>query len=121
MGYKAEYKGGADKEKASESARQAYQDAHNVAEKDLAVTHPIRLGLALNYSVFQYEVLGNADHAAAPRQLDLVDFGPGGRRAVSVQGEHDLASIAHSQTSLMRAGRTIQIAGPDQDCSSRVA
>merc|ERR1711909_120751 len=34
--YKAEYKGGADKEKASESARQAYQDAHNVAEKDLA-------------------------------------------------------------------------------------
>merc|ERR1711879_296341 len=54
--YKAEYKSGADKEKASESARQAYQDAHNVAEKDLPVTHPIRLGLALNYSVFQYEV-----------------------------------------------------------------
>merc|ERR1711890_111409 len=31
------------------------------AEKDLAVTHPIRLGLALNYSVFQYEVLQNPD------------------------------------------------------------
>merc|ERR1712060_425194 len=61
--YKAEYKSGADKEKASESARQAYQDAHNVAEKGLAVTHPIRLGLALNYSVFQYEVLGNPDEA----------------------------------------------------------
>merc|ERR1712151_381475 len=61
--YKAEYKDGADKEKASENARQAYQDAHNVAEKDLAVTHPIRLGLALNYSVFQYEVLGNPDEA----------------------------------------------------------
>merc|ERR1711979_108712 len=61
--YKAEYKGGSEKEKASESARQAYQDAHNVAEKDLAVTHPIRLGLALNYSVFQYEVLGNPDEA----------------------------------------------------------
>merc|ERR1719277_1426745 len=29
------------------------------AEKDLAVTHPIRLGLALNYSVFQYEVLNS--------------------------------------------------------------
>merc|ERR1711920_867548 len=51
------------KQKASESARQAYQDAHSVAEKDLAVTHPIRLGLALNYSVFQYEVLGNPDEA----------------------------------------------------------
>merc|ERR1712084_29888 len=61
--YKAEYKSGGEKEKASESARQAYQDAHNVAEKDLAVTHPIRLGLALNYSVFQYEVLGNPDEA----------------------------------------------------------
>merc|ERR1712190_548141 len=61
--YKAEYKGGASQEKASESARQAYQDAHNVAEKDLVVTHPIRLGLALNYSVFQYEVLGNPDEA----------------------------------------------------------
>merc|ERR1712117_848103 len=35
----------------------------SVAEKDLAVTHPIRLGLALNYSVFQYEVLGNPDEA----------------------------------------------------------
>ena len=35
----------------------------SVAEKDLAVTHPIRLGLALNYSVFQYEVLSNPDEA----------------------------------------------------------
>merc|ERR1719322_2120807 len=34
-----------------------------VAAKDLAVTHPIRLGLALNYSVFQYEVLQNPDEA----------------------------------------------------------
>merc|ERR1712110_231937 len=46
-----------------ENARQAYEEAHKVAEKDLAVTHPIRLGLALNYSVFQYEVLSNPDEA----------------------------------------------------------
>merc|ERR1712071_337845 len=33
------------------------EGANKVAEKDLPVTHPIRLGLALNYSVFLYEVL----------------------------------------------------------------
>merc|ERR1712037_853940 len=49
--------------KAAESARAAYKDAQAVAEKDLAVTHPIRLGLALNFSVFMYEVLSNPDEA----------------------------------------------------------
>merc|ERR1712115_700137 len=61
--YIAEFTDGDKKSKAAESARQAYQDAQNVAEKDLAVTHPIRLGLALNFSVFQYEVLQNPDEA----------------------------------------------------------
>merc|ERR1712228_600178 len=61
--YIAEFRDGDAKSKASESARQAYQEAADVAEKDLPVTHPIRLGLALNYSVFMYEVLGNPDEA----------------------------------------------------------
>merc|ERR1711920_480598 len=61
--YIAEFRDGDEKSKASESARKAYQEAANVAEKDLPVTHPIRLGLALNYSVFMYEVLGNPDDA----------------------------------------------------------
>jgi 14-3-3 protein epsilon len=51
------------KKKAADNAETAYQDAHAVAEKDLAVTHPIRLGLALNFSVFQYEVLSKPDDA----------------------------------------------------------
>jgi len=55
--YIAEFKTGADKSSAAENARKAYDEAKTVAEKDLAVTHPIRLGLALNFSVFQYEVL----------------------------------------------------------------
>merc|ERR1712023_440860 len=59
--YIAEFKDGDDKKKAAEQARQAYEEAQKVATKDLAVTHPIRLGLALNYSVFQYEVLSNPD------------------------------------------------------------
>merc|ERR1712216_415225 len=61
--YIAEYKDGADKSQAAENARKAYEAAQEVATKDLAVTHPIRLGLALNFSVFQYEVLSNPDEA----------------------------------------------------------
>merc|ERR1711959_789359 len=61
--YIAEFTEGDKKSKAAESARQAYEEAQKVAEKDLAVTHPIRLGLALNYSVFQYEVLSQPEEA----------------------------------------------------------
>merc|ERR1712007_400663 len=61
--YIAEFSDGDAKSKAAENARLAYEEAQKVAEKDLAVTHPIRLGLALNYSVFQYEVLSNPDEA----------------------------------------------------------
>merc|ERR1712024_232453 len=61
--YIAEFTEADKKSSAAEKARQAYQDAQNVADKDLAVTHPIRLGLALNYSVFQYEVLSNPEEA----------------------------------------------------------
>merc|ERR1711939_467339 len=55
--YIAEFTDGDKKTGAAENARLAYEEAQKVAERDLAVTHPIRLGLALNFSVFQYEVL----------------------------------------------------------------
>merc|ERR1712232_1542903 len=61
--YIAEFTEGDKKTKAAESARAAYSEAQAVAEKGLPVTHPIRLGLALNFSVFQYEVLQNPDEA----------------------------------------------------------
>merc|ERR1711930_20552 len=61
--YIAEFSADDAKSKAAENARLAYEEASTVAEKDLAVTHPIRLGLALNYSVFQYEVLSQPDEA----------------------------------------------------------
>ena len=50
--YIAEFSSGDAKGKAAESARLAYADASSVAEKDLAVTHPIRIGLALDCSIF---------------------------------------------------------------------
>merc|ERR1711956_92836 len=61
--YIAEYTSGDKQDKASTDAKEAYQDATGVAEKDLVVTHPIRLGLALNYSVFMYEVLNKPEEA----------------------------------------------------------
>jgi len=61
--YIAEFNEGDLKQKAAENARWAYEEASKVAEKDLAVTHPIRLGLALNYSVFPYEALSNPEEA----------------------------------------------------------
>merc|ERR1712194_834539 len=60
----AEFTWGDKKSSAAESARVAYEEAAKVAEKGLAVTHPIRLGLALNYSVFMYEVLSDPDEAS---------------------------------------------------------
>jgi len=61
--YIAEFTDGDTKSKASDDAKEAYAEATKVAEKDLVVTHPIRLGLALNYSVFMYEVLNQPDEA----------------------------------------------------------
>jgi len=61
--YIAEFTTDDEKKQATEDAKKAYADATTVAEKDLVVTHPIRLGLALNYSVFMYEVLSNPEDA----------------------------------------------------------
>ena len=46
-------------------AKQAYEEANGI---DLAACNPIKLGLALNFSVFNYEVL--KDHAKACELAD---------------------------------------------------
>lgn len=43
-------------------ATKAYETAQNHA-KNLPTTHPIRLGLALNFSVFHYEIENKPDEA----------------------------------------------------------
>ena len=42
---------------------EAYKTASEVATTDHPPTHPNRLGLALNFSVFWYEILNSPDQA----------------------------------------------------------
>lgn len=61
--YIAEYAVGDLHQKASDSSLQAYSNASEVANGNLKTTHPIRLGLALNFSVFYYEVMNDPTKA----------------------------------------------------------
>ncbi|KAK4707789.1 hypothetical protein R3W88_028714 [Solanum pinnatisectum] len=61
--YLAEFKTGAERKEAAENTLSAYKAAQDIANAELAPTHPIRLGLALNFSVFYYEILNSPDRA----------------------------------------------------------
>lgn len=61
--YLAEFKTGNDRKEAADQSLKAYQAASSAAEADLSPTHPIRLGLALNFSVFYYEIMNSPERA----------------------------------------------------------
>ncbi|KAL9060342.1 MAG: hypothetical protein Q9162_000746 [Coniocarpon cinnabarinum] len=61
--YLAEFAGGDKRKDAATHAHDAYKNATDVAQTELTPTHPIRLGLALNFSVFYYEILNSPDRA----------------------------------------------------------
>lgn len=46
-----------------DDSQKAYQDAFEISKAKMQPTHPIRLGLALNFSVFYYEILNSPDKA----------------------------------------------------------
>ncbi|KAJ8870607.1 hypothetical protein PR048_029630 [Dryococelus australis] len=61
--YLAEFATGNDRKEAAENSLVAYKAASDIAVTELSPTHPIRLGLALNFSVFYYEILNSPDRA----------------------------------------------------------
>ena len=61
--YLAEFKSGDERKEAADHSMKAYQSASTTAEAELPPTHPIRLGLALNFSVFYYEILNSPERA----------------------------------------------------------
>lgn len=69
--YIAEVQAGEERDKAVEEARKAYMEAVAEADKHLLTTHPVRLGLALNYAVFQHEELRDTPAAINCAQMAL--------------------------------------------------
>ncbi|MCJ1343504.1 14-3-3 protein [Peltigera leucophlebia] len=61
--YLAEFAIGDKRKTSADKSLEAYKSATEVAITELAPTHPIRLGLALNFSVFYYEILNSPDQA----------------------------------------------------------
>ena len=59
----AEFSTGDVRKNAAEKSLDAYKAANDIAVTDLPPTHPIRLGLALNFSVFYYEIMNSPDRA----------------------------------------------------------
>ena len=61
--YLAEFATGDKREDSADKSLEAYKAASDVAMTELPPTHPIRLGLALNFSVFYYGILNSPDRA----------------------------------------------------------
>jgi 14-3-3 protein epsilon len=66
--YSVEFKNEADRRDGSDKAKTSYEAAIAIATAELTKADPAYLGLALNYSVFLYEIIGKKQEA-----IDLAD------------------------------------------------
>lgn len=61
--YLAEVASGEKKNSVVEASEAAYKEAFEISKEHMQPTHPIRLGLALNFSVFYYEIQNAPEQA----------------------------------------------------------
>lgn len=113
--YLAEFAIGDKRKESADKSLEAYKNATEVAQTDLAPTHPIRLGLALNFSVFYYEILNSPDQACHLAKQAFDDAIAGKREIVLghiiVQNSHSI--VQNLIPSARRATKT-----PPLSCSS---
>lgn len=55
-----------------DESQNAYQEAFDIAKSELQPTHPIRLGVALNFSVFFYEIQKSSEKASMLAKLVII-------------------------------------------------
>lgn len=58
-----------------DASKKSYEEAFDIARSNMQPTHPIRLGLALNFSVFYYEILNAPDMACHLAKQVIASFG----------------------------------------------
>ncbi|XP_053717919.1 14-3-3 protein zeta-like [Synchiropus splendidus] len=61
--YQAEVSSGCNRNDIITKSKEAYNEALNISKSEMKPTHPIRLGLALNFSVFHYEIANDPKEA----------------------------------------------------------
>ncbi|CAO2604933.1 14-3-3 protein theta [Lemmus lemmus] len=72
--YLAEVACGDDRKQTIDNSQGAYQEAFDISKKEMQPTHPIRLGLALNFSVFYYEILNNPELACTLAKTAIAEL-----------------------------------------------
>uniref|UniRef100_A0A915DMU0 14-3-3 domain-containing protein n=1 Tax=Ditylenchus dipsaci TaxID=166011 RepID=A0A915DMU0_9BILA len=75
--YLAEISSGDARQEVVVKSRAAYGEAFELAKKEMSPAHPIRLGLALNFAAFYYEIDNSPDKACHLAKQSFDDALPG--------------------------------------------
>lgn len=74
--YESEFLSGDSRQESASKAYDHYMEASNIASEWFGATDPLRLGLALNFSVFYYEVLNSPKRACVLAQKAFDEAAP---------------------------------------------